>query len=46
MDNYTFDVIIKQENDSKTTKRMYLTMILDVKSGVLVGWNITNTAYT
>ena len=43
MDNYTFDVIIKQENDSKTTKRMYLTTVLDVKSGVLVGWNITDS---
>ena len=43
MDNYTFDVIIKEENDSKTTKRMYLTTVLDVKSGVLVGWNITDS---
>lgn len=43
MDNYTFDVIIKQENDSKATKRMYLTTVLNVKSGVLVGWNITNS---
>lgn len=43
MDNYTFDVIIKEESDSKTTKRMYLTTVLDVKSGVLVGWNITDS---
>lgn len=43
MDNYTFDVIIKEEICSKTTKRMYLTTVLDVKSGVLVGWNITNS---
>lgn len=43
MDNYTFDVIIKEENNSKTTKRMYLTTVLDVKSGVLVGWNITDS---
>ena len=43
MDNYTFDVIIKQENNSKSTKRMYLTTVLDVKSGVLVGWNITDS---
>ncbi|MBD5142109.1 MAG: DDE-type integrase/transposase/recombinase [Ruminococcus sp.] len=43
MDNYTFDVIIKQESDSRTTKRMYLTTVLDVKSGVLVGWNITDS---
>ena len=43
MDNYTFDVIIKEENNSKTTKRMYLTTVLDIKSGVLVGWNITDS---
>ncbi|MDE5935922.1 MAG: MerR family transcriptional regulator, partial [Ruminococcus sp.] len=42
MDNYTFDVIVKEEICSKTTKRMYLTTVLDVKSGVLVGWNITD----
>lgn len=43
MDNYTFDVIIKEDDDSKTTKRMYLTTVLDVKSNVLVGWNITDS---
>lgn len=43
MDNYTFDVIIKDEICSKNTKRMYLTTVLDVKSGVLVGWNITDS---
>ena len=42
MDNYTFDVIIKEDGTEKT-KRMYLTTVLDVKSGVLVGWNITDT---
>jgi len=42
MDNYTFDVIIKENNNPKKTKRMYLTTVLDVKSGVLVGWNITD----
>ena len=43
MDNYTFDVIVKEEICSKTTKRMYLTTVLDVKSEVLVGWNITDS---
>lgn len=43
MDNYTFDIIIKEDNNPKKTKRMYLTTVLDVKSGVLVGWNITDT---
>lgn len=43
MDNYTFDVIIRQSENSKNTKRMYITTVLDVKSGVLVGWNITDS---
>jgi hypothetical protein len=43
MDNYTFDVIVKDEENPEKTKRMYLTTVLDVKSGVLVGWNITDS---
>lgn len=43
MDNYTFDVIIKQNDNSEKTKRMYITTVLDVKSGVLAGWNITDS---
>lgn len=43
MDNYTFDVIIKEEEDSKKTKRLYITTVLDAKSNVLVGWNITES---
>lgn len=43
MDNYTFDVIIRQNDNSNRTKRMYITTVLDVKSGVLVGWNITDS---
>lgn len=43
MDNYTFDVIVKENEHSTKTKRMYLTTVLDVKSGVLVGYNITDS---
>ncbi len=43
MDNYTFDVIIRQNDNSDRKKRMYITTVLDVKSVVLVGWNITDS---
>lgn len=43
MDNYTFDVIVKVNETSTKTKRMYLTTVLDVKSSVLVGYNITDS---
>lgn len=43
MDNYTIDVIIKESDDSNKTKRLYITTVLDVKSNVLVGWNITES---
>lgn len=43
MDNYTFDVQVKNEDGTTSTKRMHLTGVLDAKSGVLVGWNITDT---
>ena len=41
MDNYTIDVIIK--DDENKTRRLYITTVLDVKSNVLVGWNITES---
>lgn len=43
MDNYTFDVMVKEDDNPAVRKRMYLTTVLDVKSGVLVGYNITDT---
>ncbi|MDE6781628.1 MAG: DDE-type integrase/transposase/recombinase [Ruminococcus sp.] len=43
MDNYTIDVIIKDSENSEKTKRLYITTVLDVKSNVLVGWNITES---
>ena len=43
MDNYTIDVIIKEHENSEKTKRLYITTVLDVKSNVLVDWNITES---
>lgn len=43
MDNYTFDVIVRQDDGSEKTRRLYITTVLDVKSNVLVGWNITES---
>ena len=43
MDNYTFDVIVRVNETTTKTKRMYLTTVLDVKSSVLVGYNITDS---
>lgn len=39
-DNHTFDVI---SSDGKTKHRLYLTAFTDAKSGVMVGWNITES---
>ena len=36
MDNYTIDVLVKNEDGVTATKRIYLT-------GVLVGWNISTS---
>lgn len=41
-DNHTFD-IITQTDDGEKLHRMYITGFLDAKSGVLVGWNITES---
>ena len=43
MDNYTIDGLIQSADDPKKTKRMYLTTVLDAKSGVMVGWNVTSS---
>lgn len=39
-DNHTFDFMTRT-NDGERTHRLYITGILDAKTGVLVGWNIT-----
>ena len=43
MDNYTLDVIVRPDDNSEKTRRLYITTVLDVKSNVLVGWNITES---
>lgn len=43
MDNYTIDVLVKNEDGVTATKRIYLTGVLDAKSFVLVGWNISTS---
>ena len=40
-DNHTLD--IQSTDDSSKIHRLYLTAFLDAKSGVLVGWNVTET---
>ena len=40
-DNHTFDV--QTLDDEGKIHRLYLTAFLDAKSGVLTGWNITDT---
>ncbi|MDE5936762.1 MAG: Mu transposase C-terminal domain-containing protein, partial [Ruminococcus sp.] len=39
-DNHTLDII---SLDGETKHRLYLTAFLDAKSGVLTGWNITDS---
>lgn len=39
-DNHTFDFMTRTE-DGERLHRMYITGILDAKTGALVGWNIT-----
>ena len=40
-DNHTFD--IQSYDDENKVHRLYLTAFLDAKSGVLTGWNITDS---
>ncbi len=40
-DNHTFD--IQSYYDKNKVHRLYLTAFLDAKSGILVGWNITDS---
>ncbi|MDE5772380.1 MAG: Mu transposase C-terminal domain-containing protein [Ruminococcus sp.] len=40
-DNHTFDIQFYDDNGN--VHRLYLTAFLDAKSGVLVGWNITDS---
>lgn len=39
-DNHTFDVMTRTD-DGEKIHRLYITAFLDAKTGVMVGWNIT-----
>ena len=40
-DNHTLDIISKYDG-SETTHRLHLTAFIDARSGVMVGWNLTD----
>ena len=40
-DNHTLDIISKYD-DKETTHRLSLTAFIDARSGVMVGWNLTD----
>ncbi len=40
-DNHTLDVISRYDG-SETTHRLHLTAFIDARSGVMVGWNLTD----
>lgn len=40
-DNHTLDVISRYD-DKDTTHRLHLTAFIDARSGVMVGWNLTD----
>ena len=40
-DNHTLDIMSKTD-DTETVHRLYLTGFLDARSGVMVGWNLTD----
>lgn len=41
-DNHTLDIISKREDGSDVTHRLSLTAMIDARSGVIVGWNLTD----
>jgi hypothetical protein len=41
-DNHTLDIISKREDGSEATHRLSLTAFMDARSGVVVGWNLTD----
>ena len=41
-DNHTWDVMVKRDDGTDITHRLYLTAFLDAKSGVITGWNVTD----
>lgn len=41
-DNHTLDIISRREDGTETTHRLSLTAFIDARSGVIVGWNLTD----
>lgn len=41
-DNHTLDIISKREDGTEATHRLSLTAFIDARSGVFVGWNLTD----
>jgi hypothetical protein len=41
-DNHTLDIISQREDGSEARHRLSLTGFMDARSGVLVGWNLTD----
>lgn len=41
-DNHTLDIISKREDGSEANHRLSLTAFMDARSGVIVGWNLTD----
>ena len=41
-DNHTLDIISQREDGTQSRHRMSLTAFIDARSGVMVGWNLTD----
>jgi hypothetical protein len=41
-DNHTLDIISRREDGSEGLHRLSLTALIDARSGVIVGWNLTD----
>ena len=41
-DNHTFDIMTRYDDGREGMHRLHLTAFMDAKSGVIVGWNITD----
>jgi len=42
-DNHTLDIISQRDDGSEVQHRLSLTAFIDARSGVMVGWNLTDT---
>jgi hypothetical protein len=41
-DNHTWDIMTVADNGTEVVHRLYITGFIDARSGVIVGWNITD----